>query len=337
MRGPRTHKLSVFLAAGLVAAAGITACSSGSSSTQGSGASQGPELTTITVDTLDTPDVAEVWLAQKDGFFKQEGLDNVKITYVPTTNAAEPGMIAHTVDFALENYVGAFQEQAANPHLGLRIVADDQQQGPNTGVILVSKNSKIKSAAGLKGKSVAFPSATFNIGSLELDEQLQGYGLGPGSYTILPISFPNMVAALARGEVSAAYAIQPFITIMESKVGAHPLIDLNTGATNSFPASGWATTAWFVQHYPRTVAAFQRAIEKGQQIAASDPALVRKMLPKYISTLSPQIANVMALQTYNTTLSVTRLQRVATVMEQFGALPKNFNVASMVVPLPPGA
>lgn len=339
MRGSRSYRFSAFAAAGLIAAAGVAACSSGSSGStaQASGTSQRPELTSITVDSLDTPDTMEIWLAEQDGFFKQQGIDDVNLTLVSTAAAAEPGLLSHTVDFALENYVGAFEEQAANPSLGLRIVADDQQQGPNTGVILVAKNSGIKSVADLRGKTIAFPSPVFALGTLELDEQLQGYGIGPHSYTVVPLGFPDMIGPLAKGVVSAAYSIQPFITIMEASIGAHPLVDLNTGATLNFPASGWATTASFAKQNPKTVAAFQRAVGKAAQICASNPALVRKLLPKYIKTLSPQIANVMALQTFVTTLSTTRLQRVATVMGQFGVIPKNFSVAPLIIPLPPGA
>jgi hypothetical protein len=49
--------------------------------------------------------------------------------------------------------------------------------------------------------------------------------------------------------------------------------------------------------------------------------------------MKPTIANVINLPTYNTTLSLTRLERVADVMEQVGALPKNFDVKTMYDPL----
>jgi NitT/TauT family transport system substrate-binding protein len=328
----RSYGFVLFVAAAL-AAAGVSACSSSSVGTQGNGS--GPELSTVNVDTLDIADAAPLILAQKEGFFKQQGL-NVKITYVASTPLVVPGLLAHTVDFTLENYPGAFGEEAANPALGLRIIADDDQAAPDTNDIMVPKNSPITSLTGLKGKKIAFPALGVNVGALALDEQLRGYGIGPNSYTGAAIAFTAMLAPLARGEVDAAYATQPFATIMEAKIGARPLIDLMSGPMSDFPLTGWGTTAWFIQHYPKTVAAFQRAIEKGQQLAASDPALVRQTLPKFIPSLSPQIANVMPLDTFNTTLSLTRLQRVADVMEQFGFLPKSFDVKPMMVPLPSG-
>jgi NitT/TauT family transport system substrate-binding protein len=61
---------------------------------------------------------------------------------------------------------------------------------------------------------------------------------------------------------------------------------------------------------------------------------VRKLLPSYIKGLTPPIANVMALGTFNTTLSLTRMERVADVMEQYNVLPSGFDVKSMYYPLP---
>jgi NitT/TauT family transport system substrate-binding protein len=336
MRGRRIYGISLLLTTALLAAV-VSGCSS-SGSTDANSSGQGPELSTVTVDAVDIPDSVALTIAQDKGYFKQQGL-TVKVSYVSSTANAEVGFLAHTVDFSLENYVGAFTEEAANPALGLRIIADDLQAAPGGFEIMVSKNSKITSLADLKNKIIAFPAPGYNVGALALDVQLRGYNLTPGSYKFDVIPFPDMLTPLGRGEVNAAFATQPFVTLMESKLGARPLADLMTGEMSGFPLAGWATDAWFLQHYPRTVAAFQRAIEKAQQVAASDQALVRQTIPEYIKTLSPQIANVMPLSTYNTTLSLTRLQRVADVMAQFPGtgVPANFKVAPLVVPLPSGA
>jgi NitT/TauT family transport system substrate-binding protein len=335
MKGPRIHKLSLFLAAGL-AAGGLAACSSGSAATSGGANGSGPELSTITVDARSTADSAPVWIAQQNGFFKQEGL-NVNIKYASGTSAEFAGLAAHTVDFALADYVNIFGQTVKNPQLGVRIVADDTQSAPETNAIMVPSSSKITSVAQLKGKKIAFSSPGTAFGELALDELLKGYGIGAHSYTIEAMGFPDMIEPLARGEVDAAFSVQPYMTLMESKIGAHQLVDLMSGPMTDFPVLGWATTAYFVQKYPRTVAAFQRAVDKGLQLAASNTPLVRQLLVKNIKTMSPKIANVITLNTFNTTLSVARLQRVATVMEQFGALPKSFNPNQLVVPVPSGS
>lgn len=322
----------MFLAAG-VTAVGLAACSSSSPGTPAAASGQGPEKTTITVDTLDAADSAPLWIAIKNGYFKQQGL-TVKINYVQGQALAIPGQAAHTVDFANQNYSTLFTAMVKTPGLGLRIVAEDEVSGTNTETIMVPKNSSIKTPADLKGKTVGFPSPGITIGNLALNEQLKGYGLTEKDYKSDAVGFPAMSQDLKSGVIDATFAVPPFITAMETSIGAHQLMDLMTGPMAKFPVVGWTTTAWEEQHYPRTVAAFQRAIQKGQQTAATNPTLVRQILPPNMKTLSPKVANIMGLQTYVPTLSETSMQRVATIMEQFKILPANFQVHPLIIPLP---
>jgi len=80
------------------------------------------------------------------------------------------------------------------------------------------------------------------------------------------------------------------------------------------------------------VAAFQRAMTAASQVAATNTAYVRSELPKFIPSMKPAIANVITLPTYNTTLTLARMERVANVLIRLNQLPKNFDVKSMYYP-----
>lgn len=337
MRGPRARKLSVVLAAAGLAAAGVAGCSSSSSaSSSGAAASQGPELSSITVETLLSDGAAPLWIAQQDGYFKQQGL-NVKIVYAQGASSEFTDLQAHTAQFVEGNYVTMLQAMSKDPAAGLRVVADNVRPGANTNDLMVAGNSAITSVAQLKGKSVAFPSAGLASADISLDQQLKGYGIKPNAYTVVPMTFASMAAALKSGTVAAAFAVQPYITEMETKDGDHELLDLMAGANVSLPLEGWMSNSYFTQHDPRTVAAFQRAIVKAQTVAAGDPTLVRSLMVSHIKTLSPKVANVMALRTFSSAITATELDRVVVGMQQLGALPKGFNYAQLLVPLPSGA
>ncbi len=329
MRCPSLHKLALFTAVVLTAAA-ATACSSSGTGNGGTGSG----LTSLTVDALAIPDAITLMIAQQDGFFKQQGL-NVHVQTVAASNNTTAALEAHTLNITSENYVGLYEQEQTHPDLKLRVIADDLQAAPGVFELMVPKGSNITSVAQLKGKKIAFPGLGISIGPLSTDVLLNSYHLGPDSYTPVPIPFPEMPAALAQGEIDAAFVTEPFITIME-KAGGHPLSDLMTGPMSNFPISCWVTSGWFEQHDAKTVAAFQRAIVQAQQVAASNQPLVRKLLPSYIKGLQPPIANVMALGTFNTTLSLTRMQRVADIMEEYSELPKNFDVKAMYLPNPLG-
>ena len=316
-------------------AVGLAACSSGSSSSNTtSTASSGPELSHITIGVLESSDDVTVQIAQDEGFFKQEGL-NVKTVVLPTTNAATTGLLSHTLDFSTENYVGMFQQEQAVPTLNLRIVADNAQATPNLYVMMVAKNSPITSLAQLKGKKVSFPAKGFNFGSMASDILLQPYHESAADFTTVALPFSDAPQAIASGEVDAAFTTEPFITIMEES-GARILEDMMTGPLVSFPQDCWGTTAAFASKYPKTVAAFQRAIEMALRLAASNTPLVRRELSKFIPTLSPKLASVITLPTFNTTLSLARMQRVADTEIRLGALPAKFDVQAMYDP-PAGA
>jgi NitT/TauT family transport system substrate-binding protein len=334
MRGPRFLNVSLLVSAALVMAT-VSACSSGGSSSASGTSASGPELTHITVAALEIPDAITLKIAQQEGFFQQQGL-TVTTEVLNATDNTTPDLLNHTLQIMSQNYVGMYAQEENTPALQMRVIADDLQAAPGVFELMVPKDSKITSVADLKGKTIAFPGPGASIGTLSTDVLLGAYHLTPKAYTPVPVPFPDMPTALLRGSVDAAWATEPFITIMEA-AGAHALADVMTGPMNAFPISCWATTAWFAQHYPRTVAAFQRAIVKAQQVAATNQPLVRKLLPSYITGLSSQIANVMALGTFNTTLSLTRMERVADVMEEYNLLPSGFNVKAMYYPLPSGS
>jgi NitT/TauT family transport system substrate-binding protein len=331
-------------------AVGVSACSSSSSSstsTAAGGASSSapagsssapavavtgaPEKPNITIGALPSADSVTLQIAEDKGFFKQQGL-NVKIVPETTTNAGTQGLLSHTMDFTSENYVGMFAAEKSVPNLNLRIVADNSQTSPNLYVMLVPKDSPLTSIAQLKGKKVGFPAPGFNFGSMAADILMKPYNESSKDFTTVVLPFSDALVALKTHQVDAIFTTEPFITTSEAAAGDRVLVDMLSGPLAGFPTACWGTTATFVQQNPKTVAAFQRAMTEATQVAASNSAYVRSELPKWIPTMKPAIANVITLPTYNTTLTLARMQRVASVIESLGQLPPNFDVKSMFYP-----
>jgi NitT/TauT family transport system substrate-binding protein len=335
MNVPRLFKRPLILAIAALAL-GLSACSSGSSASSAAGgtgnASNGASgLTNITVGVLPSADSVTVQIAQDKGFFKQQGL-NVKVITEKTTNDSTAGLLGHTMDFTTENYVGMFGQEKSVKGLNLKIVADDGQSSPNLWVMLVPKDSKLTSLAQLKGKKVGFPAPGFNFGSMAADILMAPYHESSKDFTTVPLPFSDAQQALANHVVDAIFTTEPFITVSEQAAGDRVLQDMLSGPLAGFPTSCWGTTASYVQQNPKTVAAFQRAMTEASQVAATNTSYVRSELPKFITTMQPAIANVITLPTYNTTLTLARMQRVANLMIGLGQLPKNFDVKSMYYP-----
>jgi NitT/TauT family transport system substrate-binding protein len=134
---------------------------------------------------------------------------------------------------------------------------------------------------------------------------------------------------------------EPFASIAEQADGAVPLVDLDQGATTSFPVEGYVVTKAWARKYPRTLAAFDEALEQGQEIADTNRSAVERAMEDLPMTPEPlgvskQIASVMALDNYPFSggpagsVDKVRLQRVVDVMQQFLGFQASFNINSML-------
>jgi len=111
---------------------------------------------------------------------------------------------------------------------------------------------------------------------------------------------------------------------LEQTAGAKVLTDMFAGPLQGYPQSAWGTTEYFQKNDPKTVAAFARGMTAALRVAAANPQAVRQALPAFIPHMQPSLASVIVLPTFNTTLSLARMNRVADEMEALGQLPKSF-------------
>lgn len=146
--------------------------------------------------------------------------------------------------------------------------------------------------------------------------------------------FPQLADALQARHVDAVFATEPFITDVERRTGAAPLFDTATGPTADFPTAGWGSTGEFVEDNPNTVAAFQRAMQRGTNLALSDRSLVEPLLVKF-SGVDEDTAKLATLLTFQSTLDASRLQRVPDLMREFDVIKTPMKVAEMIVPTAP--
>ncbi|MCL2583798.1 MAG: ABC transporter substrate-binding protein [Streptosporangiales bacterium] len=317
---------------GLVVTALAIAASAGcgvSGNTASSSGSGGLEKTHLTVGALAVADDAPLYIAIKDGYFKQAGLDVTAVPVAQSTQAI-PDMLRGSVDvIAGANYVSFFQAESKGV-VKFKVLADGTHCQSGTFDVMALPGSGIKKPAGLAGKKVAV-NLTDNVQTLTLNTVLKKDGVNPSSVQYVEVPFPDMVAALKAHRVDAISAIEPFITGSEQQDGARPVVSQCAGPTAGFPLSGYFATASWAQQYPRTAKAFAKALDKAQALADSDPSAVRKILPTY-TKVTPGAAKALKLNTYPATLSPAALNQVASLMRSGGLLTKKLDVSSMMTP-----
>lgn len=310
----------------LAAAAALAAACGSSAPAASPATAKGPELTHITVGTLAITDAAPLFIAIRKGYFKRQGL-TVTTKIVTQSTAALPAMISGSVSIiGSGNYVSFFRAEAEGI-ARIKILAAASQCVGNTQNVLAMPASKITSLAGLDGKTIAV-NLTGNIQTLTINAVLRAHGINPAGVTYVEIPFPDMIPALTAGRVNAISEVEPFITAAED-AGARSVLAQCQGSTAGIPLGGYYATQAWVQKYPRTALAFQRAIEEAQATANADPALVRQVIPTY-TTIKPAVADRISLPYYPPTLNTAQLNRVVSLMRSAGQVSGSFSVTPML-------
>ena len=294
------------------------------------------EKPNLTVGVVPAVDSAGFFIALYQNLFKEQGL-NVSFVPVTSSETAIQDQVKGIYDITGGNYVSYIQAEQ-DREAQLAIFAEGSLMEPGAQAIYTMPGSPIKTLANLEGKTIGI-NAPDNILYLLVASVLADHGIPVNKVKFKAIPFPGMAAALKSGAVNAAVLPEPFASSAEETDGAVPLVDLNQGATTNFPVQGYVVTKQWAQKYPKTLAAFYKALEEGQEIADTNRAAVEMAMENIkpaVLAVNKQTAAVMAVDNYPVsdgpvgTVDLIRLQRVLDVMQQFLNFPK-FNISTMVI------
>jgi NitT/TauT family transport system substrate-binding protein len=330
----------------------IAGCSSGNSNGVASGPP--PEVSHITVGAVPTADEVGLYIAEDNGYFKQQGLD----VTIQSINGGEFGMgnlqtgkqqliAGNYVSFILAQIAGKYAAPGTAKELpiNMRIIADGSQMQPGNQAIYVMPGSKFKTVADLvKYHAKVAINSYHNVGQVLLGSLFQENGLPSPQTSIkqIQVLFPDMIGELASGKVDAAWLPEPFGTIAEETVGAVPLADFDQGSLQGFPIGAYIGLKSWIQTHPNTVAAFLRALKEGQQVADTDRAAIEEGLekPAYASPnppATPLQAATMTIDSYPLNMDIPVMQRVSDAMFEFGLEPgfkQPYKIMFMIQPEP---
>jgi NitT/TauT family transport system substrate-binding protein len=326
---PRKRTLTPRVAVLITALAAITTtgCASGAAAEKAS--ATGPEKTNLVIAAVPTASSAGVYLAQRDGLFRKAGL-NVKIVNISAGANVTPELLNGSIDVVNGAYAGfilAQVHQAAQFH----ILADGYAGAPDVDEVVVLPNSGIRDVKQLAGKTIAV-NALGSVAQLLVSSALVEQGLPASKVHFVAMGFPAMPAALKNHQIDAAYLPEPYLSQAEEQIGGEALLDVNQGATQDFPIDGYAATVQWCRKYPRTAAAVAKALDQGQALADTDRPQVEKALTKD-TTITKEIAAIMALGDFPDTVDTVHLQRVPDLMQTFGLLKQHFSMNVMTKPV----
>jgi NitT/TauT family transport system substrate-binding protein len=320
-RSPPVRRL--FAAAAVAAALAAAALSAAGCSSQSAATKQAsPTRANVVVAAVPATGAAGLYIAEQHGLFTAAGLN---VTIKSSVSAADviPDLLNGSVNVSLGQWTSAIAVAARG--IGLRAIGPGNAGGPGLEELVVAAHSPITTLAQLKGKTIAV-NALSGLSQLLTESVLAKAGVSPSQVHYTAIPFPDMAATLAAHRVDAALMIQPYLAKAAHQVTE--LADMDQGATQDFPITGYIATAAWVQKNPAVAAAFIRALNQGQKLAAADRSAVNRAVVSYVG-VSQQAAASMTLGAFPPAVNTADLNRVATLMQSYGLLPKSVNTATV--------
>ena len=190
-----------------------------------------PEKADVKLGIIPIADVAPVFIGIEQGFFEEEGL-TVSTEFAQGGAASIPSVVSGDIDFAFGAYPSFFS--AVQEGLPLLISTEANRAAPLFGGLYALPDSGIATPADLEGKTIAVNTLN-NLVQLAVEAQLVDAGLTLDDVTLVEIPFPDMVAALERGDVDVIAVVEPFGTIAKNSLDAVLVTDMFAGADRGVP------------------------------------------------------------------------------------------------------
>jgi NitT/TauT family transport system substrate-binding protein len=278
----------------------------------------------IHVSTTANDSGAEVFYAIDMGFFEKAGL-NVQIVPLNSAGLLGPSVASGAIDIGNAS-VGVIAS-AHEHHLPFVIVAPAGLYSSDspTGGLIVSKDSPLKSASALNGKTIGIRdvnSPAYIATKAWIDQN------GGDSHTIKFLEVPDSaaVAAIEQRRVDAATIAEPDLDGALHGSEVRLLAPVYDALGKRFLLGAYFATNDYVKTHPEIIRAFTKVIAETAQWANANQTKSAQMLEKYTKThIGPTMPRVV----YGERLEPSLVQPFINAAAKYGSLKAPFPAAEL--------
>jgi ABC-type nitrate/sulfonate/bicarbonate transport system substrate-binding protein len=257
----------------------------------------------ITVAFPPVDPTAEVLYAVDRGFFDKAGID---VTLQPLGNggAITAGVAGGSIDIGVGNVITI--ESAYKKGVPITVIAPgayNLNSAPSN-VLLVAKNSPLRTAKDLNGKVIA-TTPLRGIGEVLTDAWIDKNGGDSSTIKFIEVPFPQAAAVVMQGRADATLSVEPFLT--QSKNDTKVFSNIFDALGDGYLITAYFTSSAWAQAHPGLVARFAGAIRDAGVWANANPAESAEILAKY-GKLDPAMVKQTIRARYATTLTPGQLQ-----------------------------
>jgi NitT/TauT family transport system substrate-binding protein len=271
-------------------------------------------------------------IADKEGFFKAEGLE-IEITQFQSGALAVPVLQAGRIDVAFSNTVSTLQaiEQGLDAVI-LAPAAVVRSAPPDTTTAIIVRKDAVKSIKDLEGKRMAV-NVINSTAWLHAVAALELHGVNHTKVRFTEVPFPQMNDPLLNGQIDAIGQVEPFRSALmatgKAEIISWPYVET---APKSDITQYLALTSWVEKNRDIAVR-FARAVIKGAEFAKANDTAAREINVAY-TKLNPGLKDKVLLPELGTAVNVAGMARTMELMQKYGMLQKPIDISSRVLKLP---
>lgn len=223
-----------------------------------------PEVGTLRVGIIPIASLTPIYVAEKLGFFEQEGL-KVERKVIATSPDMLAAMAGGSIEVAYANVVTlVFARVQGFDFVIVSSHTRAHETPPDNGGLVVKKDSPIRDLKQLEGKRLATNSLK-DYNYIMNRAFLEKRGVNSDRVEWAEARFPHMGPTLLKGEVDVAHMVEPFLTMFiqagDGRVLAWPNVEIYPGIEI---APFIASTRWLKAH-PIAARKFVAALSKANE------------------------------------------------------------------------
>jgi NitT/TauT family transport system substrate-binding protein len=193
--------------------------------------------------------------------------------------------------------------------------------------VVAPEDSDIEDAADLADRTVAVNTLN-NIGDTTIRKVVDDAGGDPAAVEFVEMGFPDMPAAVAGGQVDAAWIVEPFLT-MALQQGAKVVASNFAETDPELMIASYFTSEQEIAENPETVEAFTAAMDKSLAYAEEHPDETRAVLDTY-TEIDPSVKEAMVMPRFAPGLEASSFEVLADLGMDYGMFDEPVDVSKLL-------
>src|SRR4051794_13505733 len=286
----------------------------------------------IKVGLLPFSESLAVVIADKQGFFREEGLE-IESSKFDSAAIAVPVLQSGRLDIVLSSTVSTFQ--AIEQGLDAVVLAPGaivRETPPDTTTAVIVRKGAIKSLKELEGKRVAV-NVINSTAWLHAVAALEKHGVDRTKVRFTEVPFPQMNDPLLNGQLDAVAQVEPFRSALMATGKAEIVSWTYVETAPNSDITQYIALAPWVEKNRATAEKFARAVIKGAQFANTNEAATRDINQQFTG-LNPALKDTVLLPRFGTAVNVGETTRTMELMRKYGLLKTPIDISRRVLMIP---